>query len=145
MQTRHTRMLPFSRSVMSDSLQPRGRQPARLLCPRGSPGKNTGMGCHASSRDLPDPGIEPTSPALAAGFFTTEPPGKGEKNCLQSKASQDFSPDLDLFSARCVTIPLFFVIHWYLEFLPFMVRKKKNPNLYLMMCLLVAQLCPTLL
>ena len=26
--------------------------------------------------NLPDPGIEPTSPALAGGFFTTEPPGK---------------------------------------------------------------------
>ena len=26
--------------------------------------------------NLPDPGIEPTSPALAHGFFTTEPPGK---------------------------------------------------------------------
>ena len=26
--------------------------------------------------DLPDPGIEPTSPALAGGFFTTEQPGK---------------------------------------------------------------------
>ena len=26
--------------------------------------------------DLPDPGIEPMSPALAGGFFTTEPPGK---------------------------------------------------------------------
>ena len=26
--------------------------------------------------DLPIPGIEPTSPALARGFFTTEPPGK---------------------------------------------------------------------
>ena len=25
---------------------------------------------------LPDPGIEPTSPALAGGFFSTEPPGK---------------------------------------------------------------------
>ena len=25
---------------------------------------------------LPDPGIEPTSPALAGRFFTTEPPGK---------------------------------------------------------------------
>ena len=24
--------------------------------------------------DLPDPGIEPTSPALAGGFFPTEPP-----------------------------------------------------------------------
>ena len=29
-----------------------------------------------SPRDLPDPGIEPMSPALAGGFFTTEPPGK---------------------------------------------------------------------
>ena len=28
--------------------------------------------------DLPDPGIEPASPALAGGFFTTEPPGKLE-------------------------------------------------------------------
>ena len=26
--------------------------------------------------DLPDPGIECASPALAGGFFTTEPPGK---------------------------------------------------------------------
>ena len=26
--------------------------------------------------DLPDPGIKPAPPALAGGFFTTEPPGK---------------------------------------------------------------------
>ena len=26
--------------------------------------------------DLPNPGIEPASPALAVGFFTTVPPGK---------------------------------------------------------------------
>ena len=25
-----------------------------------------------SAEDLPDPGIKPTSPALAGGFFTTE-------------------------------------------------------------------------
>ena len=29
-----------------------------------------------SPGNLPDPGIEPVSPALAGGFFTTEPPGK---------------------------------------------------------------------
>ena len=29
-----------------------------------------------SPENLPDPGIEPTSPALTAGFFTTEPAGK---------------------------------------------------------------------
>ena len=27
-------------------------------------------------RDIPDPGIKPTSPTLAARFFTPEPPGK---------------------------------------------------------------------
>ena len=27
-------------------------------------------------RDRPDPGIEPTSPVLAGGFFTSESPGK---------------------------------------------------------------------
>ena len=32
----------------------------------------------SSSGDPPDPGIEPTSPALAGRFFTTEPPGKPE-------------------------------------------------------------------
>ena len=34
-------------SVMSDSLRPHGLQPARLLCPWDSPGKNTGVGGHA--------------------------------------------------------------------------------------------------
>ena len=29
-----------------------------------------------SPGELPDPGIKPRSPALADGFFTTEPPGK---------------------------------------------------------------------
>ena len=29
-----------------------------------------------SPGDLPDPGIDPTSPALPAGLFTTAPPGK---------------------------------------------------------------------
>ena len=29
-----------------------------------------------SPEDLPDPGIKPTSPALADRFFTAEPPGK---------------------------------------------------------------------
>ena len=30
----------------------------------------------ASPGDLPDPGVEPASPALAGGVFTTVPPGK---------------------------------------------------------------------
>ena len=34
-------------SGVSSSVRPHGLQPARLLCPWGSPGKNTGVGCHA--------------------------------------------------------------------------------------------------
>ena len=33
-------------SVMSNSLQPHGLKPTKLLCPWDSPGKNTGVGCH---------------------------------------------------------------------------------------------------
>ena len=36
----------FSRSVVSDSLQPHGRKPSRLLCPWNFPGNNTGASCH---------------------------------------------------------------------------------------------------
>ena len=52
-------------------LPPRGLQPARLLCPRDFPGKNTGVGW-----DLPDPEIEPGSPALQADSLSSKPPGK---------------------------------------------------------------------
>ena len=36
----------WSRSVVSDSLQPHGLWPTRLLHPWDSPGKSTGVGCH---------------------------------------------------------------------------------------------------
>ena len=46
-----------------------------LLHPWDSPGKNTGVGCHALLQGIfPHLGIEPSSlvsPALACGFFTT--------------------------------------------------------------------------
>ena len=45
--------------------------------PLDFPRENTGVGCRfLSPGDLPDPGIKPTSPALAGGFLTAEPPGK---------------------------------------------------------------------
>ena len=43
--------------------------------PWDSPGKNTQEDCH-SSGDLPDPGIEPGSPALQADSLPSEAPGK---------------------------------------------------------------------
>ena len=36
----------WSHSVVSDSLQPHGLQPTRLLHPWDFPGKSTGVGCH---------------------------------------------------------------------------------------------------
>ena len=38
---------------MSDSLQPHRRQPTRLPSPWDSPGKNTGVGCHALVKGTP--------------------------------------------------------------------------------------------
>ena len=56
----------FSRSVVSDSLQPHESQPARL-CPWDSPGKNTGVGCHA----------------LLQGIFSTQGSNPSLPHCRQ--------------------------------------------------------------
>ena len=40
-----------------------------------------------SPGDIPSPGMESTSPELAGGFFTTEPPGKLMPYLLPSKSS----------------------------------------------------------
>ena len=55
-------LLPLSvgHSVMSDSLQPHGLQPTRLLHPWDSPGKNTGVGCHFLLQGIfPTQGLNP--------------------------------------------------------------------------------------
>ena len=52
--------LCVSRSVTSNSLPPRGLQPARLLCPRNSPFKNPGVGCHSFLQGIfPSQGSNP--------------------------------------------------------------------------------------
>ena len=62
-------------SVVSDSLGPQGLYPARLPWPLNSSGKNGAeVGSHFSSGDLPNPGIEPRSPALQADCLPSEPP-----------------------------------------------------------------------
>ena len=56
---------------------------ARIFCPRGFPGKNTGVGCRALLQGIfPTQGSNPhcfTSPALAGRFFTTGKPNKTGK------------------------------------------------------------------
>ena len=57
----------LSRLVMSNSLQPRGLQPTRLLCPWKFSGKNTGVDCHA----------------LLQGIFPTQGLNPGLSHCRQ--------------------------------------------------------------
>jgi len=65
---------------MSDSLRPHG-----LYSPWNSLGQNTGVGSRSLLQGcLPNPGIEPRSPALRADSLPAEPQGKLEK--LQSQA-----------------------------------------------------------
>ena len=63
-------------SVVSDSLQPHGLQPTRLLCPWNFPGKNTAVDCHFFLQEFFPTQRSIPSPALTGRFFATEPPGK---------------------------------------------------------------------
>ena len=64
-----------SHSVMSDC-DPVDCSPPGSSVHGDSPGKNTGGLPFPSPGDLPDPGIEPRSPALAGRFFFAELLGK---------------------------------------------------------------------
>ena len=61
--------------VAPDSVQPYGLQPARLLCPWGFLGKNTGVGCHTFLQGIfPTQGSNPYLlhlSALTSGSCTT--------------------------------------------------------------------------
>ena len=62
----------MSHSVVFDSWQPHGLQPARLLCPWGFSRKDywSGLPCPPPG-DLPNPGMEPRSPVLQADSLLT--------------------------------------------------------------------------
>ena len=103
-------------------LQPYGLRPTRLLCPWDSPGKNTGVGCHALLQgDLPHPGIEPASlmsPALAGGFFTTSTTWEAPN--LQNRGQQTIpnrpnsARHLSLYNQQTKKLFTFFIIVVYL-------------------------------
>ena len=60
---------------MSDSLQSHGLQPSGLPCPQDFQARILEW-VAISLGDLPDPGMETASLALASRFFTTESPEK---------------------------------------------------------------------
>ena len=76
----------WSRSVVSNSLRPRGLQPTRLLCPWDAPGKNTGVGCHS----------------LLQGIFPTQGSNPGLSHCRQI-LEQPGKPSLAMCVSALVT------------------------------------------
>ena len=74
----------------------------RLLCPWDSPGKNTGVSCHAilqgifltHFRDLPDAGssLRLLSTALADGFFTTSATWEAHLDYITQAQNQELDP-----------------------------------------------------
>ena len=66
-----------ARSVVSNSLRPHGPYPPRLLCPWDSPGKNTGVSCHALLQGIfPTQGPNPCVVHWQAESLPLAPPGK---------------------------------------------------------------------
>ena len=75
----------LSWSVVSDNLQSHGLWPARLLCPWGFSRQKywSGLPCPPPG-DLPNPGMEPRSPALQADSLSPETPGNPKNTGVRS-------------------------------------------------------------
>ena len=88
----------LSCSVVSDSLRPLDYSPPGFSVCGDSPGKNTGVGCHAlPPEDLPNPGIELRSPTLQADSLPSESPGKPKNTGVGSLSLlQGTFPTLEL-------------------------------------------------
>ena len=114
-------------SVVSDSLRP-GLQPARLLCPRDSPGKNTGVGCHFLLQEVF------LTQGLNLSFLLGRQILDHASLCIHDSATLSVPPRLsshcDSKSILCVSVPslqtdssaLFFQIPFtraYLQYLCF--------------------------
>ena len=75
----------LSHSVPSNSLRPHGLQPARILCPWDSPGKNTGVGCQFHLQGIfPTQGSNPGFLHCRLILLTTKPPGKSKNTGVSS-------------------------------------------------------------
>ena len=57
--------------------------------------------------DLPNPGIEPVPPALAGGFFTTEPSGKSQVVSIFKKKRKRYYLFLVALGLRCRVLAFF--------------------------------------
>ena len=97
----HTKWL----QLCPNSLQPHGLQPARLLCPWDSPGKNTEVGCHAILQGIfLTQGSRLCLPQLlhCGVFFITESLGKPNSSFTPQLNHTSF-PDIPIGTQCCST------------------------------------------
>ena len=94
-------LLLFSRQVLSDSLQPQG--PPGSSVHGISQARILEWVAISFSRGSSDPGMEPGSPALAGGFFTTQPPRKPMSYLpeLIKLSGDEWTPDLETRLGQC--------------------------------------------
>ena len=88
--TKQSEIAPFLRvfvcvscSVMSNSMQPHGLQPTRLLCPQDIPGKNTAVGCHSLLQGIFSTQGLNSGSSLQADSLPSESPGKSSTHYIK--------------------------------------------------------------
>ena len=92
-------------SVVSDSLWPLGLKPTRLLCPRDSSGKNTGVGCHAHLQVIfPTRGLNPDLLHCRRILFCLSHQGSPPLESWQTSNLGDFQYQQDLPFLRGVWV-----------------------------------------
>ena len=104
-------------SVAYDSVQPHGLQISRLLCPWDSPGKNTGVGCHALLQEIfPTQGSNLSLQGLLywlAGSLPLVPPGKPslqyrDNHLFLNWKSQDSAATTHMHTQKAPSIAVLF-------------------------------------
>ena len=125
-------MCVISRSVGSDSLQPHGLQPTRLLCPWGFSRSEYWSGLpRPPPGDLPNPGIEPRSPTLQMNSLPSESPGKPKNTGVGSLSLlHGIFPTQEsnwgLLHCRRILYQLSYVIHHSSKIINDHLNKYKN-------------------
>ena len=115
----------LSHSVMSDSLQSHRLYPIRFLCPWDSPGKNTGVGCHALLQ-----GIFPTQISnawLLHLLHWQEEPLTLNQGCPNHRPANE-NPEQ---TCLCPTIPIYVSLYF-----------PAPPEYHLSLCILLSSAQP---
>ena len=80
----------------------------------------------SSPGDLPDPRIEPISPGLVGGFFTTEPSGKSQRDREKSQIQKASKALVYLVNHQVDSLDLF--LSWASLVAQMVKKKKKKKN-----------------